>query len=560
MKKYINKVLAGSLILVATMTATSCASDYLDTVPTSSVGSNTAFATTENAAMAINGIAQIMCTQQYSFSQGYCGENRIISIYGEYPGKNFVYNQFAAGWAEIMNGNYYTRTSTVYCAYPWYYYYTIIGNANSVITNIDGAEGSEADKQFIKAQALSFRAYAYTQLMQLFTYRWSDTNNGSTNGVVLRLDESTGDMPLSTVKECYDQIYKDCDDAIALYKSSGKDREATNVWLPNINVAHAVYARAALNRQDYQTALTNAKLARENYPLMSNTEYASGFCKPTSEWLFGSYADPTENQWYWTFGTQFACNGYYAEATEYGTGAIDKELSDMIPDNDARKALFITADKFPGYDLTDKKVMNQTYAYFLINQIDDDGKEILDAKKNPIKTEIWKKVQAYVKSMTPSGLAEAYQAGYYYLGAQMKLWAFDSPGVSYIPFIRSSEMVLIEAEANYFLNNTQAAQASLVELNATSGRNPDYVCTKTGDDLFQEIVNYRSFELWGEGFSWFDYKRWNKDITRKSIKDGGNAHVAVATTVNADGHNKWTWEIPQAETNYNGGIDITVKK
>lgn len=553
MKKYINKLFAGSLIAVATMTA-SCAGDYLDTTPTSSVGSNTAFATTENAAMAINGIAQIMCTQQYSFSQGYCGENRIKSIYGEYPGKDFIYNQFAAGWADIMNGEFYTQTSTVYCAYPWYYYYTIIGNANSVIVNIDGAAGSEADKQFIKAQALSFRAYAYTQLMQLYSYRWSDTNNGSTSGVVLRLDESTGDMPLSTAKECYDQIYQDCEDAIALYKASGKDRSAADVWLPNINVAYAVYARAALNRQDYQIALDNAKLARQSYPLMSNADYKAGFCKPTGEWIFGSYADATENQWYWTFGTQFACNGYYANATEYGAGAIDKELTDRIPDNDARKALFLTADKFPELDLTDKKVMNQTYAYFEINQIGDDNKLILDKDDQPIKTDAWKKLNAYVKTMTPAGLSDAYPAGYYYLGAQLKFWVFDTPGVSYLCHIRSSEMVLIEAEANYFLNNTEAAQAALVELNAGSGRNPEYTCTKTGEDLFQEIVDYRSLELWGEGFSWFDYKRWNKDITRKSIANGGNAHVAIATTVPATGHNNWTWDIPQAETNYNGGI------
>lgn len=555
MKKYINKLFAGGLLVVAVM-ATSCAGDYLDTNPTSSVGSSTAFATTENAAMAINGIAQIMCTQQYSFSQGYCGENRIRSIYGEYPGKDFIYNQFAAGWADIMNGEYYTRTSTVYCAYPWYYYYTIIGNANSVIANIDGATGPEADKQFIKAQALSFRAYAYTQLMQLYTYRWADTNNGSTDGVILRLDESTGDMPLSTVKECYEQIYKDCDDAITLYKESGKDRASASVWLPNINVAYAVYARAALNRQDYQTALTNAKLARQNYPLMSNSEYSAGFCKPTSEWIFGSYADATENQWYWTYGTQFACNGYYAGDTEYGAGAIDKELTDKIPDNDARKALFLTADKLAEFDLTDKKVMNQTYAYLMINQTDDSGKEILGADKKPIKTKSWEKAHKYIASLTPSGLADAYEAGYYYLGAQLKFWVFDSPGVSYLCHIRSAEMVLIEAEANYFLNNIEAAQTALVELNATSGRNPDYTCSKTGNELFQEIVDYRSFELWGEGFSWFDYKRWNKDIKRKSIAAGGNAHVAIATTVTATGHNNWTWDIPKAETDYNGGMEL----
>jgi hypothetical protein len=51
------------------------------------------------------------------------------------------------------------------------------------------------------------------------------------------------------------------------------DRDAAQVWMPNVNVAHAVYARAAITKQDYTKALSEAKLARQNYPLMSNAEY-----------------------------------------------------------------------------------------------------------------------------------------------------------------------------------------------------------------------------------------------------------------------------------------------
>ena len=56
-----------------------------------------------------------------------------------------------------------------------------------------------------------------------------------------------------------------------------------------MNTAHAVYARAALTRQDYATALAQAKLAEVNRPLMNRSEYAGGFYKPTKEWIFGSY-------------------------------------------------------------------------------------------------------------------------------------------------------------------------------------------------------------------------------------------------------------------------------
>ncbi|CUQ52741.1 SusD family [Dorea longicatena] len=117
-------------------------------------------------------------------------------------------------------------------------------------------------------------------------------------------------------------------------------------------------------------------------------------------------------------------------------------------------------------------------------------------------------------------------------------------------------MVLVEAEANYFLNDETAARAALVELNATSGRNPEYTCDKSGEALWNEIMDYRELELWGEGFAWSDYKRWNRDIVRHSFAEGGNAHISVAKTIPASGVNKWTWDVPLNETDYNDELNL----
>jgi hypothetical protein len=313
-------------------------------------------------------------------------------------------------------------------------------------------------------------------------------------------------------------------------------------------VAHAVYARAALTKQDYQTALAHAKEARKGYPLMSNDDYYAGFCKPTSEWIFGSYGDPQENMWYWSFGTQYACNGYYANKTANGAASIDIELTNQIPDNDARKGLFLTPDKFAHFDLNDPTVRDNDYLNYGWMGFSNDA--------------LWEEVDAYVENRHNTSAASTmdrpYQPGYYYVGGQTKFYVFDTPGVGYLPFIRSSEMVLIEAEANYFLNNAAGAQAALVELNASTGRDANYTCDKTGDDLFNEIVNYRRLELWGEGFGFSDYKRWNKDIVRKSLAKGGSAAAAIAVTVKSDDPN-WTWVLPQWETDYNDAFSDTTK-
>lgn len=543
MKKIINKLFAGSL-LAGMMLVSSCAGDYLDTAPTDSTGATDAVGTTANAMKALNGIAKIMTTQHSYFGGGFAGENNIMIQYESYPSENYNYNLYASGWAFIFNQELHTRANSIYDAYAWYYYYTIAGNANTILANIDNAEGTEAERDFVKASALTFRAYAFEKLVHYYCWRWQDSNNGASQGIVLRLDESTGGQGYATLAETYAQIYKDLDEAIMLFEQSGMDRNASQVWMPNINVAHAIYARAALTKQDYTKALTEAKLARQNYPLMSNAEYHAGFCNPTSEWIFGSFGSSQENNWYWSYGTQYACNGYYASTQQTGAGSIGRELINRIPNDDARKALFLTEDKFPGYNFNDGSAMDLGYG--ILGMGDDEKKA--DA--------LWEEAAAYCQKMAVSGLEAPYQAGYMYLGGQLKFYVFDTPGVSYLPFIRSSEMVLVEAEANYFLNDETAARAALVELNATSGRNPEYTCDKSGEALWNEIMDYRELELWGEGFAWSDYKRWNRDIVRHSFAEGGNAHISVAKTIPASGVNKWTWDVPLNETDYNDELNL----
>lgn len=542
MKNYINKIFGCAILASATLLA-SCGSDYLETKPTASVSSTEAVATTDMAYKALNGIARCQTTQHYAFTQGFAGENAIMRLYENLPSQNYNYNYYASGWAPIHNQTFHNRTSTIYDGYAWYYYYQLIGQANRIIAHIDAATGSDEDKKFIKASALSFRAYSYEKLIHYYCYRWQDSNNGASQGVVLRLDESTGDAPFATLAETVAQIYKDCQEAITLFGESGIDRPASEVWIPNVNVAHAVYARAALFSQDYQTAVDQAKLAKQGYPLMSNDSYAAGFCEPTSEWIMGSYGDDSENNFYWSYGTQGACNGYYATAdgNPTGAGTIGHELISRIPNNDARKQNFLTEDKFPNLDLS--KESKYYYTFGILGMMDDN---------------IYEQADSIVKAHQAKGLTTPYQAGFYYLDANLKFYVKAQPGVGYVPFIRSSEMVLIEAEANYFLGKTAEAQAALVELNATSGRNPEYTCTKTGEELLSEIQDYRCLELWGEGFEWSDFKRWNKAVVRKSFDEGGNAHQSVAITINPEDGNKWTWGVPLNETDYNA--DATAPK
>ncbi len=527
----------------------SCGKDYLNTTPTDSVSADLAISNFDNAYAALNGIAETMTTQQYMGRQGDCGENAVIRLFENYPSQDYTYNAYASGWADVHNLKLCGDKTSKYNFYAWYYYYNLIGQANTILAKIDGCSASDEEKDFIKGAALTFRAYCYQKLLQYYAKRWAESNNGATDGVPLRLDESIGDLAMSSQAEVYAQIYADCEEAIACFGKTSVTRMEGDVWIPNVNVAHAVYARAALTRQDFTKAISEAKLAEDGYPLVKGEAYNDGFCRPNSEWIFGSFGDETENNWYWAYGVMYACNGYYASASANGAGGINIDLTDQITDNnDVRKALFLTLDKFPSYKEGDVD-KGMGYLGFTV----ENNKRVFKNK------DLVLEVQAYVKSMAVSGLDTPYAPAYYRLGDHLKFYVFGLPGVGYLPFIRTSEMVLIEAEANYYLGNESAAQAALNKLNVETGRTT-YTCTATGDALIKDIRNYRELELWGEGFGFSDYKRWKLPIDRRSLEKGGSVHPSIAVKIDVDAQNGWTYVVPERETLYNGAIGGTGEK
>jgi hypothetical protein len=512
-----------ALLLILITALTGCSDTYLDTVPTSSTSTKTIFETTNNAKQAINGIARLMVNQYQDFGQVFCGEGTIKFLFGEYTGENFSRPRLT-GWSTVMNSSYLENSNSIsYNGYPWFYYYELIGNANSIIANIDGANGTEQERQFIKAQALTYRAYCYTQLVQFYCYRWDDSNNGTAvskrnNGLVLRTEENMEEInvPLSPSGTIYEQIYKDLDEAIRLYKASGIKRN--NIWEPNIDVANAVYARAALYRKDYETAASKAAEARAEYPLMSNAEYTSGFSEPNKEWIWGSYGGDDQTLYYYGFHSYMAYDANTSIIRSYPV-CISKELYDKIPDTDIRKTMFLDG---------------KLYSYSNVN-----GELLKTADAN--------QVRASHQTMTPSHGISAYMS--------FKFSIKGSIGVGYINHFRSAEMYLIEAEAKHYLHDDEGAQAAMNALIKNSGRNASYTCTATGEALKSEIKMYRAIELWGEGFDWPDKKRYNEKLVRRDFNNGGNFAEAMAITLEPNFANGWTYFTPYREFNYNHALN-----
>jgi hypothetical protein len=256
--------------------------------------------------------------------------------------------------------------------------------------------------------------------------------------------------------------------------------------------------------------------AREGYSLMTNTEYNAGFCTPNREWIWSSHGALDETLHFYSYFSYIAYNSS-ASAVRTSPKLISRELYNKIPSTDIRRNLFLDPTGFT-YNTTTGNAASSTLLY-----------------KHAFTTR---------PSLNKDASVYAYM--------QFKIAATDMPGVGNLNHFRSAEMYLIEAEAKYRQGKPDIeVQNLLVALNNTSGRNTSYTCTQTGTALLDEIKLYRAVELWGEGFDWFDMKRWNEPIVRKLYANGGNFITSLAVTIAPDANNKWTWKLPLRETDFN---------
>ncbi|SEL81714.1 RagB/SusD family nutrient uptake outer membrane protein [Parapedobacter koreensis] len=481
----------GVLALALTTVATSCSDEYLETTPTHQVSTASAFATVDNAWAALNGIHRTLYTRVLGQQQqgGQSGNMLQMDVLGE----DLVFVTSASQWllAEYQWLGHINPTHRS-VEYNYQFYYIIIGNVNMILANIDGAAGSEADKNYIKGQAFAYRAWSYYQMVQLFGERYvgGSANNGL--GVSLVLTPGLEAIPRNTVEEVYTQINADLDQAISLLE--GYDRGTDKSQL-NSNVAKGLKARVALTQQNYPVAATYAREARAGFPLMSAAEYLSGFNNySVGEWMWGSRMTADQVDTWASFFAHMSIN-FSSTIIRTSPKVMYSVLYDQISDTDIRKQLWDPT----GANVTDFPLPLPTFT------------------RHP------------------------------YLSRKFSV-VNESSSMGDVPYMRAAEMYLIEAEALARSGNEQAADV-LYEYAVV--RDPAYTrSTNTGQALVDEILIQRRSELWGEGFRFYDLKRTNTPLVR-----AGNHSATYAVTINVPtGDIRWQFLIPQDEINNSNGV------
>lgn len=508
----------------------SCSETYLETVPTDSISESAAFSNPDNIDLVLNGLHRQMYSSELNGASGSRnGESHFLPsldfISGEviHTGPGFNWMKGEAQWLLHTNAN----STTVFNF--WYQRYHFVATSNAIINNVAASDFPETPQlNRILGQAYAYRAWAYWRLVTTFSKGYLIGNPSTDPGVPLTdgLGISEG-APRGTVAEVYNQIENDIDNAIEFLKNASAPDNKSNI---SLNAAYGIKARVALSKGDWSTAATNAALAREGFPLFDEAGWDIGFNSVSlSEVIWGSRIIDTESNFFsaYFYYISFMFNGGESRGNNK---IIDIELYEEIPATDYRNKAWL-----PLAPNTNSAAYNGEGGSFETDPNYDDAASF-DAAKADIIAEYG---------------ATSRHNTHPYMNVKFKQSRPGTNNPDDVIYMRSSEMVLIEAEAKAMMNDIPGAQDVLDILASERDSAFDKTSFATQDALMDQIKFQRRVELWGEGFGYHDKIRWDEGIDHTnsgaSLNIYGDGFIQDRPSVN----DSWVFKIPQDEINAN---------
>jgi tetratricopeptide (TPR) repeat protein len=166
----------------------------------------------------------------------------------------------------------------------WNNPYNQVRYANTVLDGIAKINpGATQQLQYnqIKGQALFFRSFAFYNLIQTFAMPFDSTTYSTNLGIPLRLSSDFNvSVQRSTIKECYDQILSDLNDALSLLPAV-----SDYPTQPNKTAGNALMARIYLAIRNYPKALQYSSAALN----LNNTLVDYNTLTPATTYLSTTY-------------------------------------------------------------------------------------------------------------------------------------------------------------------------------------------------------------------------------------------------------------------------------
>ena len=534
-----------TLLVGLALTIASCEEDFLETKPADAISSADALATAENMALIINGLHRLQYAQPQTLIPG-GDSNRSGNHYWIPLGDNLAGGLIQSapannlGWQDETRWTSHTLETSLTTEQLWYQRYHVIASVNAIIKR--GTDGSIPESERLNeilGQAYAYRAFAYHSLVTHYAKGYLIGNPSTDPGVpLLFASEAPFDSEArSSVQVIYDQCQADINTAIEYFEGATPRQTGDPKYKSqlNIDVAYGLKARIALNKGDWAIAAASAVLARQNYPLMNETDYKSGFNTTNlSEVIWGSNVIGTETTFFRSY-FYLAGNTFNGSQVRNNPKIMDKRLYNQVPDTDYRKDLF----------LADAPNTNTSAS---------NGEGGFGNDPNYTDVAVFNARRDEIRSLY--GLSSSFNL-HPYMHVKLRNANPGTTDPDDIIYMRSSEMYLIEAEAKAMIPDIAGAQAALTPLGEARDSAYDATVYNTQASLLEHIRFQRGIELWGEGFLYSDMIRWDLGIDH-----GANGGSGASITLYQDGfvqakpstNNDWIFKIPQAEIDANPNL------
>lgn len=371
----------------------------------------------------------------------------------------------------------------------WAVYYKMISSSNIILDTYFKEEPTSDALKASKAKVVGLRGIAYYYLINLYqqTYKGSE----EALGVPLVLTPLDENMPRAKVKEVYAQILSDLS-----YSADNGVNTSTDKTDVDKRVAAAYLAKSYAAMEDWASVEKYAKIAYEGITLRTGAEMVNN-----------GWGDVATSDWLWGYDINAQTTTLYASLYSHLDGTIPgysgmlgvtksmhSALYNKIPVSDERKKLFADSVVFP-----------------------EIAKQFNLTKKN--------KYNNLKFAKTPTDFSGDYC------------------------FIRAEDPLLLYIEALVEQNKIGEAAAELEKFVKT--RNTSYTASSFASQsaLRDEVRLQRRIELWGEGTSFYDFKRWKLDVKRNVA--GTNHRVKLDFVA---GDKNFVYQIPQREVDANKNL------
>jgi len=544
----INKKFSLILFILLIVPITSCQDDFLERTPTDQVSAAIALSSEENMQLVLNGIHRTLYAQLQTLITGTssirAGEHWWVPQ-GDLLTGGIIHSANAnnLGWRDEMQWNNHTLDTNSSVEILWHHRYNTIVHANLLINGIlSGVLPETAGLNTILGQAYTYRAYAYLSLVQHYAKGYLIGNPATDPGVPLLFstEDPFTSEPRSSVQVIYDQIGIDLDAAITAFQN-GEPRSVSSAFDKsqlNIDVANGLKARWALSKGDWQTAADAAIAARQDYPIMGESDYKSGFNTTLlPEVIWGSNVIATETTFFRSY-FYLASNTFNGSQVRNNPKIADRRIVDAIPATDYRSELFL-----PLAPNTNSSSANGEGGFG--NDPNYSSELVFDRVRDSLYTDL--------------GITSRFNL-HPYMHKKLRNANPGSIDPDDIIYMRSSEMYLIEAEAKAMMNDIGGAQAALLPLGGERDSAYNVTVYNSQTALIEHIKFQRRVELWGEGFGYTDHIRWDEGIDHAANGGSGASLVLYQDAyqqARPSENPNWLFKIPLDEINANPNISAS---